>query len=337
MSSRGVRPPDVSVLICTYNRAARLGETLEVLGRTRSRLRWEAIVVDNASTDCTRDVVLELTPSFPAPLRYLFEPRQGKSYALNTGIQASAARVIAFTDDDVRIPPGWLDAATTPLLPDDGPDYTGGPVAPIWETPPPRWLDPAGNLGGTIAVKDHGPVAFVFEDRAKTPLGVNMAVRRSLIDRIGGFRTELGRRGNSLMGQEQAEFFCRSRAAGARGLYVPEMALGHHVPASRLTRSYYRRWWYWKGVSHARLHDIQPVTELGVDLRGVPRLLGLPRFMYGVALRDAVGLLRSVLRRDPVASTEHVMMLAYFVGYFRQVRSHVAPSHGASGATALSA
>ena len=74
--------------------------------------------------------------------------------------------------------------------------------------------------------------AFIFEDQHKTPLGVNMAVRRSLIERIGGFRPDLGRNGKALLGQEQAEFFYRSRAAGARGLYVPDMVLDHVVPAS---------------------------------------------------------------------------------------------------------
>ena len=133
------------------------------------------------------------------------------------------------------------------------------------------WLDEQGNLGGTIAVKDHGSTAFIFEDEKKTPLGVNMAVRRSLVERIGGFRPDLGRSGKSLLGQEQAEFFYRSRQAGAKGLYVPAMVLEHQVPAARLTWSYFRRWWYWKGVSHARLHRIHNQTELGRSLSAAPR------------------------------------------------------------------
>ena len=87
-----------------------------------------------------------------------------------------------------------------------------------------------GNLGGTIAVKDHGRDRSSSRTSCKTPLGVNMAVRRSLIETIGGFRPDLGRNGKALLGQEQAEFFYRSRAAGARGLYVPAMVLDHVVP-----------------------------------------------------------------------------------------------------------
>ena len=122
------------------------------------------------------------------PLRYLFEGRQGKSNALNTGMSAAQARVIVFTDDDVDVGRDWIQAAVQPLLQRKDIDYTGGPVRPIWGGPRPAWLDERGNLGGTIAVKDHGSRAFVFEDDHKTPLGVNMAVRRSLIERIGGFR-----------------------------------------------------------------------------------------------------------------------------------------------------
>ena len=194
-----------------------------------------------------------------------------------------------------------------PLLERTDIDYTGGPVRPIWGGPRPAWLDETGNLGGTIAVKDHGARAFVFEDEHKTPLGVNMAVRRSLIERIGGFRPDLGRNGKALLGQEQAEFFYRSRQAGARGLYVPEMVLDHVVPASRLTRSYFRKWWYWKGVSHARVHEIHGRTELGIDTRRVPRVLGVPRFIFGSIVRNALGWLGAA---DPAERREARRALA---------------------------
>jgi len=101
--------------------------------RVSSGLRWDAIVIDNNSTDGTRAVVERHIAGFPVALRYLFEPRQGRSSALNAGIAAARGSVLAFTDDDVRVVNGWLDAAGGPLT---GPDlslgYTGGPVQPIW-------------------------------------------------------------------------------------------------------------------------------------------------------------------------------------------------------------
>jgi glycosyltransferase involved in cell wall biosynthesis len=313
---------DATILICTYNRAGLLADTLHSLAALRpgSGLSWEVLVVDNNSTDGTRDVVERRRGSFPVALRYIFEPVQGKSTALNTGILASRARVIVFTDDDVRTPAGWLGAAVEPLLARADIDYTGGPVRPIWGRPRPAWLDERGNLGGTIAVKDHGPAPFIFEEMRKTPLGVNLAVRRSLIERIGGFRPDLGRNAKSLLGQEQADFFYRSRRAGARGLYVPEMVLSHIVPAERLTRSYFRRWWYWKGISHARIHGIHGETELGLDLSSTPRIGGVPRFVFGDARSNLLGWARTLLSGDRPGRAEHGLMLAYFAGYLRESR-----------------
>jgi glycosyltransferase involved in cell wall biosynthesis len=316
------RSLDATVLICTYNRDTLLGETLDSLARCRAdSLRWDVLVVDNNSTDRTREIVTSRIDRFPVALRYLFEPRQGKSHALNTGLAATDAAVIAFTDDDVQVEANWVEASCRPLTSAAAIDYTGGPVLPIWEKPCPPWLDQTrSDLWGTLAILDYGGEPFLFEERRRVPLGANMAVRRSLIDRIGGFDPELGRRGNSLLGQEQAEFFCRSRAAGARGLYVPEMALRHHVPARRLTRSYFRRWWYWKGISKSRLEQRQPVTEMGIDLSRVPKVLGVPRFMFGSALRDLIGWTAALLMWKTAERMRHEMMLCYFVGYAIGIR-----------------
>jgi glycosyltransferase involved in cell wall biosynthesis len=326
MSAPAIDPIDAAaadaiILICTYNRATDLSATLESLSRTRANpgFSWSVLVVDNNSTDDTRAIVDRWTARFPVEIQYLFEPRQGKSHALNTGLAAARANIIVFTDDDVRVTAGWMQAAVRPLLEHPDIDYTGGPVRPIWGASRPAWLNEKGNLGGAIAVKDDGDVPFIFEDRRKTPLGVNMAVRRRLIERIGGFRPDLGRNGKSLLGQEQAEFFYRSRAAGARGLYTPAMALDHVVPASRLTRRYFRRWWFWKGVSQARVHRMHGRTELGIDIHEAPRILGVPRFILGGALRDVGEWVGTWIRPNVVSRTECLLALMYCAGYCREV------------------
>jgi glycosyltransferase involved in cell wall biosynthesis len=306
---------DATVLICTYNRADLLSETLDSIAamEVSPALRWEVLVVDNNSRDNTADVVGSRMARFPVPLRYAFDGRQGKSNALNTGIAATDAETIAFTDDDVLVARKWLEAACAPLLRKEA-AYTGGPVRPIWEAPRPRWLDATrGDLWGTIAILDHGDAPFVFEERRRIPLGANMAARRDMLERVGGFHPHLGRTGKSLLGQEQAEFFCRSRACGLHGTYVPAMEVWHHVPARRLTRDYFRRWWFWKGISRARLEHLHRITELGVDLSTVARIAGVPRFMFGTAARDAAAWLRNW--RDPAARFRAEMRLTYFAGY----------------------
>jgi hypothetical protein len=142
-----------------------------------------------------------------------------------------------------------------------------------------------------------------------------MAVRRRLFERIGGFHPALGRRGKSLLGQEQAEFFSRSRAIGAHGLYVPAMSVRHHVPASRLTRRYFQRWWYWKGVSRALVDSMHRRTELGLDLTQVPYVFRVPRFIWGILARSAAAWAAASLRRDAIAAMRHQMSCAYAIGY----------------------
>lgn len=312
---------DATVLIATYNRAALLDETLSSLAlmQVPEGFAWDVIVIDNNSADDTRAVVERRIPGFPVPLQYLFESRQGRSSALNTGIAHATGRVLAFTDDDVRVEPRWLESACAPLRGGDpSVAYTGGPVRPIWEVPPPRWLDlTRGDLWGTIAIQDHGAEPFVYEEGRKVPLGANMAARRELFEKIGGFRADLGRTGGRLvLGQEVPELLLRARSAGLRGVYVPAMEVHHHIPAKRLTPRYFRNWWFGKGVSRAALERMQPVTELGIDLRTTPHLLGLPRYMYGTVVRDVVAMVREGVKGRPEAAFRHQMMAAFFAGYF---------------------
>src|SRR3954452_15122427 len=105
-------PVCASVVIPTFNRARLLGETLDRIAQLRPSLAaWDVIVVDNNSTDETRASVEQRQESFPVPLHYVFEPRQGRSWALNAGVEASAAPILVFTDDDVLVGDEWLDAA----------------------------------------------------------------------------------------------------------------------------------------------------------------------------------------------------------------------------------
>jgi glycosyltransferase involved in cell wall biosynthesis len=315
------RTADATVLIATFNRAALLDRTLASIAglRLAHGRTWEVLVVDNNSTDETKAVVHRHAADFPVPLTYRFEARQGRSSALNTGLAASAGAVIAMTDDDVLVDPGWLDAACDALL---GPDnssiaYAGGPVAPLWESAPPAWLDLSrGDLWGTIAIQDHGAERFIYEERRKVPLGANMAVRRELIARIGDFRPDLGRSsGRRVLGQEVPELLVRARAAGLRGVYLPAMRVRHHVPSSRLTRQYFRRWWFGKGISRATLEESRPVTELGLNLRETPHVLGVPRYMFRTAAEDLGASLRYSVAGQPAAAFRHRMMLLYFAGY----------------------
>ena len=150
-----------SVVIATYNRANDLRETLDSLSGLRPDGDWEVIVVDNNSTDDTRQVVQVTRDIFPAPLRYLVEPEQGRSPALNAGIRLAHGDIIVTTDDDVRVDADWLDRAGAGLE-SHGCDYIGGRVLPIWGGPRPAWLaNHGGQQWAVIALLDYGPEPMV--------------------------------------------------------------------------------------------------------------------------------------------------------------------------------
>jgi hypothetical protein len=92
------------------------------------------------------------------------------------------------------------------------------------------------------------------------------------------------------------------------------MKLHHHVPARRLTRQYFRRWWFWKGVSRSRLHRIHPQSA-GTDLSIARRVAGVPLFALRAMARHFVEGFGSLLRRDVIGATRHEMMLAYYAGF----------------------
>lgn len=317
-----------SVVIATYNRCAALRDTLDSIARLRPDGPWEVIVVDNNSTDATREVVQAAAAAFPAPLRYVHETEQGRSPALNAGIRLSQGQIVATTDDDVRVEPDWLTRAAASLE-RLACDYVGGRVLPIWGGPTPSWLpDRPGKHWAVIALLDYGPEPLEFGTRV--PLGVNMAFSRRAFERAGLFDPQTGRRAGTLLGQEVREWCIRARAAGLRGCYAPDLCVRHLIPASRLTKHYFRRWFYWRGISRARLYeraglDMEAPERTALDFRTVPHVLGVPRYLYRKALASAWHALASGLRGDRVAAFDHELWVWFFAGIVSQRWKHRRP------------
>ena len=314
-----------SVVIATHNRADDLRETLISLGQLSTEASWEVIVVDNNCTDHTRAVVEELQPTYPTTLRYLFEAEQGRSAALNTGFRAAQGEIILTTDDDVRVEPDWLDQAVAALRRFDC-AFVGGKVLPMWGGQRPFWLpETGGRLWVPIAMLDFGPEPLEFAKRA--PLGVNMALRKDVLDRAGYFDNRIGRKAGTLLGQEVREWCMRVRAAGMTGFYIPEMVIHHKVITSRLTKNYFRRSFYWRGVSRAILYrmtgaDLENPEESSPDLSRVPHLGGVPRYLYRTFFDTAIGLLRALARRDTRAILDREMQLWFYTGMFVESWKH---------------
>jgi glycosyltransferase involved in cell wall biosynthesis len=310
-----------SIVIATYNRAAQLADTLASLSRLQPGESWEVIVVDNNSPDNTRAVVEAATAAYPVPLRYAFEKEQGRSAALNCGFRLAAGDIVVTTDDDVRVAPDWLNTIARGLETLNC-DYVGGRVLPIWESQPPNWVPRVnGRLWAVIALLDYGTQPIAFGKRV--PLGVNMAMRRAAIERAGGFDTRIGRKAGTLLGQEVREWCMRAHAAGLTGYYVPDMAVQHLIPTDRLNKAYFRRWFFWRGISRAMLYaqsgkDMEAPEQTTLDFSQVKHIAGVPRYMFRSALVAMRESLAARLHGDAVNAFEHELYVWMFAGIVKQ-------------------
>lgn len=310
-----------SIVIATYNRADELVKTLESLRTLRVGAPWEVVIVDNNSRDNTREVVEKAAETFPVPLRYLHEKQQGRSAALNTGIKAAQGEIIATTDDDVRVEPDWLTNAERALERHNC-DYLGGKAVPLWGGTRPSWI-PEGRCihWAVIALLDYGPEPIPLGDYV--PLGVNMVFRREAFDRAGLWDNTIGRKAGTLLGQEVREWVQRARAAGVTGFYSPDLVIHHVIPADRLTKKYFRSWFYWHGISRAILYqtrglDMESPESTEMDFQSVPHIAGVPRYMFRTYLQSFLSLIGASIRGDRAAAFENELGLWFFAGVLKE-------------------
>jgi GT2 family glycosyltransferase len=222
------------------------------------------LVVDNNSTDDTRQVVEGLRHRYPERIRYAFEPEQGISYARNTGVREARGQILAFLDDDEIASSGWVENLTANLHNGEWAG-AGGRVLPPASFSPPRWLSSlSSSIAGPLAVFDP---ALEAGQLSEPPFGANMAFRREVFDKYGGFRTDLGRAANNMISNEDTEFGRRLMAAGLRLRYEPSALTYHPVDENRLRPSYFLSWWFNKGRSDVREFGNQPN---GARLIGIP-------------------------------------------------------------------
>jgi glycosyltransferase involved in cell wall biosynthesis len=308
----------ITVILCTYNRCRDLAGTLEsiAVSKLAASLTWEVLVVDNNSTDQTREVVESFCRRCPGRFRYLFEAKAGKSNALNAGIVNARGEVLAFTDDDVTVEPTWLHKLTAALR-DDQWAGSGGRTLPAQKFKPPAWLPNDFSSWGSIAFAyfDLGDSAC---ELLRPPYGANMAFRKSVFERYGGFRTDMGPspKRDIPRPNEDTEFGRRVLAAGERLRYEPSAVVYHPISQGRITQEYFLSWWFDYGRAMIR--------ELGER----PAVYGIPRD-YLTLLRCSVEItvmtLRSMLDIVPHKRFSHKCWAWFAAGrmveIFRRNRS----------------
>lgn len=306
-----MKPPDISVVVCTYNRAALLPQALRSLFAQKiENLDYEIVVVDNNSSDDTPATVESLKTESPVPLRYVHEPRQGNAYARNTGVEQAAAPIVAYIDDDCITDENWVARIKSAFDRDPGLDFVGGRVLPVWDSEPPAWLN--NSHWAPLALLDYGSEEIIIDgSRPRGLLTANIAVRKEVFEQLGGFLPSLQRVKGSIGSMEDHEFLQRICRGGKRGLYLPDLITWGPVDPERMTKSYHRRWHTGHGHFYAVLKD--PEWE-----HSKFQLAGVPSHLYKETAVHAVTWCAKLLTGNTSAAFQSECRLRFFYGFFRQ-------------------
>jgi len=211
--------PVVTVVVPTFNRAHLLVVCLRSLLAQDLAEHYEVLVIDDGSTDDTRSVVeaMRSKAADEVDLRYEWQLNAGINAGRNHGLTAAGASLVCFVDDDVEAPPGWLGALVRGARAHPQADVLGGPIALRFEGRLPRTC---GREQLPETSLDRGP-QMVWN---KMLYGANFAVRKTAVDRLGGFDDS---RGSGWVWGDEEEFERRLLAAGGHTLYLPDAAVWH--------------------------------------------------------------------------------------------------------------
>ena len=275
-------PIEISVVICSYNRASLLSDVLDSLcQQTLTPDRYEILVVDNASTDNTVEVVRAYQDKYSThQIRRLYEARQGLGYARNAALSEVSGAYIAYLDDDARADLNWLTLAYKRLLTSTPLHCLGGPIHPFYTTLKPVWFKDQYELR-----------TWGDEERCLLPgeslSGSNMIWRKETIQSIGGFGETVGVKGEHLsVGEETIAFrHLWQMEPVPVVIYDPALIVYHWVPSYKMMVLYYLKRAFVIGQVAVQL-DRQPVP--GWRLRTALRSGG------AVILRGARALWRYV-------------------------------------------
>ena len=301
---------DITVVISTYNRCEMLPAAIEsVLSQEASGISYELIVVDNNSTDSTKQVVHSFISQGHHNLRYLFEPKQGLSHGRNAGITNARGAIIVFFDDDVRAQPDWLSNIKRAFDLYTGIDCIAGKILPNWKDDPPPWLTT--DHWTPLALQDHGNVPLCADQEKPLPLaGANIAFRRQVFQHAL-FSPDFPR-------AQDLQFLVRFWRAGGRAMYVPDVVVFADVQPERLSKHFHRQW----HASNGRFNSLMRLGEhVGADGQILDNsatsveLFEAPAFLYR-QLIDACGeWIVAKARGSESLSFKHENRVRFMAGY----------------------
>ena len=278
-----------SIVIPTYKRASYLTMCLQALTQLDTDpTTFEVLVVDNNSPDDTYQVTSKFIHDYPGcHIRYFLEEQQGANFARNRGIIEANGSILCFLDDDSPPSKLWLNCILEAFK-DKSIGCIGGPAILDYQGQHiPKWLtgDLQGLLSGYELPYEEPTVINTWD---KFPFSCNLAIRKSVLDEVGLFRTDLGRSGGNLFAADETELIARIDRAGWKVLYLPAATVRHIVTPERLERSYIYRVGYGLALTNVYLTSdkklLSTIRWFLSDLWYAIRLFAV--FIFAVVIRD---------------------------------------------------
>jgi GT2 family glycosyltransferase len=265
-----------TVIICTHNREAVVTRAVEAALSQAAAVGGDVVVVNNASTDATADVLDALRARSGGRLEVLLEPILGLSAARNRGLEEARGEVAVFLDDDAVPRSGWLAALLAPFTRGAVACAGGRIIVQFPGTGAPSWFSPA--LAPAVSGFDLGdsPRRLRYGRPGELyPYGANIAFRVRDVDLVGGFSTAIGLKGRQLFAHEETDLCYRLEEIGREIVYTPAAVVDHHVGAERLTPEWFLER-HWAGGYSAAIFVLRN--------RGALRAISRLRWLYGRAL-----------------------------------------------------
>lgn len=281
----------ISIIIATYNRADYIGQMLDSLlnQKMEGDFDYELIIVDNNSSDRTKDIIFSYEDKFNNKLRYQFESKQGKSFALNAGIKNSKGDIVILTDDDVVLDPLWLTNIWR-CFNEYGCDGLGGRILPLYPKNTPKWIKENNDLiTGALVIYDYGDKNIEYKKPMYEFMGANLAFKRAVFDECGLFRTDIGA-GVASQG-EDTEFICRMLKKGKILYYCGQATVWHPADKLRMSLKYISQW----NIKLGRYRFI--VDEKGKIEDGLVCHFGIPRYLIFKIIATGFSLLIKIFNR----------------------------------------
>ena len=238
-----------SFITCTYNRDKYIAKTLEsVCKQTFNPLDYEIIVIDNNSTDSTAEICEEFRLRYSdRQFNYFKELNQGLSFALNRGIKEALGEFLIFVDDDETIVAEHLVRLDNHLKNFPEALLIASPVIPIYEEAQPKWMSHFTQrlIGGYF---NQGNQVKKLDAKNYPGTG-HTIIKKELYEKYGYYNTDLGRKGNSLLGAEDKDMFNRLKKNNIACFYFPDIPIFHHIPSQKLTDQFFQKLTYSIGKS----------------------------------------------------------------------------------------